>query len=65
MPVMLVLKNNDEAALSLYSSKHEFELNKRYVVSILPSTGQENNIAQPDTDKWFSFSLHFSSFLTV
>jgi len=31
----------------------------------LPSTGQENNIAQPKTDKWFSFSLHFSLFLTV
>ena len=28
-------------------------------------TGQKNNIAQPNTDKWFSFSLHFSLFLTV
>ena len=27
--------------------------------------GQENSVAQPKTDKWFSFSLHFSSFLTV
>ena len=33
--------------------------------NILPSTGQENNIAQPKTDEWFSFSPHFSSFLTV
>ena len=23
------------------------------------STGQENNIAQPKTDEWFSFSFHF------
>ena len=29
------------------------------------NTGQENNIAQPKTDKWFSFSFHFSSFVTV
>ena len=28
-------------------------------------TGQKNNIAQPNTDKWFSFSLHFSPFLIV
>ena len=28
---------------------------------LLPSTGQENNVAQPNTAKWFSFSLHFSS----
>ena len=28
---------------------------------ILPSTGQENNASQPNTAKWFSFSLHFSS----
>ena len=27
--------------------------------------GQENSVAQPKTDKWFSFSLHFSLFLTV
>ena len=33
--------------------------------NILPSIGQENNIAQPKTDKWFSFTLHFSSVLTV
>ena len=30
--------------------------------NILPSTGQENNIAQPKTDKWFNFSSHFSFF---
>ena len=33
--------------------------------SILPSIGQENSVAQPKTDKWFSFSSHFSSFFTV
>ena len=25
--------------------------------NILPNTGQENNIAQPKTDQWFSLSL--------
>ena len=33
--------------------------------NIFPSTGQENNIAQPKTDKWFSFTLYFSLFLTI
>ena len=45
---------------------------------ILPSTGQENNIAHQTqisgltfrfafhrSDKWFNFPLHFSSFLTI
>ena len=31
---------------------------------ILPNAGQENNTAQPKTDKWFSHSLYFS-FLTI
>ena len=26
---------------------------------VLPSTGQENNISQPKTEKWFSFPSHF------
>ena len=34
-------------------------------LNILPNAGQESNIAQPKTNKWFSFSLHFSSFLIV
>ena len=29
---------------------------------ILPSTGHENSIAQPEMDKWFSSPFHFSSF---
>ena len=33
--------------------------------NILSSIGQENNIAQPKTNKWFSFTLHFSLFLTI
>ena len=31
--------------------------------SILPSPGQENNIAQAKTDTWFSFPSHFFLFL--
>ena len=30
-----------------------------------PNTGQEKNEVQPKTDKWFRFSLRFSSFGTV
>ena len=33
--------------------------------SVLQSTGQENNTAQPKTDKWLNFLTHFSSFLTI
>ena len=33
--------------------------NRWKMIRILPNTGQENNIAQPKTDKWFSFSLNF------
>ena len=32
---------------------------------LLASTGQENNTAQPKTDKWFSFPSHFSSFFAI
>ena len=31
-------------------------------LQIRPSTGLENNTAQPKTDKWFSSTSHFSSF---
>ena len=45
------------------------KLNRQKRVSchanILPSTGQENNVAQPKPDKWWSFSSNFSSFFTV
>ena len=33
--------------------------------NILPSTGQENNIAQPKTDKWFSSPSQFSTFFII
>ena len=35
------------------------------IIVIFPSTGHENNIAQPKVDKWFSSSSYFSSFFTV
>ena len=50
------------------SEAYEFvkkESETRMTASVLPSTGQENNIAQPKTNKWFSFSSQFSSFITV
>ena len=33
--------------------------------SLLPSTGQENNIVQPKTGKWFSFPFHHQVFLVL
>ena len=42
-----------------------FVTSHHYHANILPSTEQENNIAQPKTDKWFSFLSHFSSFFIV
>ena len=41
------------------------QTSRRGRVNSLPNTGQEDNRAQSKIDKWFSFSLHFSSFLTV
>ena len=38
---------------------------KRKKKKILLNTGQENNITQPKTNKFFSFSSHFPSFFTV
>ena len=38
------------------------EIKANVSCNILPSTRQENNTAQPKTNKWFSFSSHFSLF---
>ena len=38
---------------------------KHLDANILLNTGQENNRAQPETDKWFSFSLYLVVVLSV
>ena len=48
--------------LTLYDIHYITPITRHCHTNILPSTGQENNTAQPKTDKWFSFPSHFSSF---
>ena len=47
----------NENSLSFTSSNIHYvtPITRHYRANILPSVVQENNIAQPKTDKWFSF----------
>ena len=55
-------KNSAEMNLEPTDRKHCFQNGH---ASFLPSSGHENNIAQPKTDKCLSCPSHFSLFFTV